>query len=318
MTTRSLRRLRMPVLTSAVLAGAILVSGVSAETATTAGHRAGQTATVQLDQGKAQLAANNVPTLMFTDHRDDLRWHYWGFINQIRRLTNTYNNHVPGSSNTVDHTDSDDHRFFFVHLGANGHTVTLQLRRDNLYLVGWFTGHDVYNYIGDSNHAGIPASHAGRSQNWQAVRGADYRSLEHAAGTNRYQLRYSPEAFRSAVMALWRADRRDTQAAAALWMTQFISEAVRARGISDQIGWDALNPENHDGIHLDHRLIDQQTNWGQESQRFNNVLAGNGRDNNPMTGYYRLASGVIAGILMIHPADFARVWNMVLGHPKRH
>ncbi|GLP67438.1 hypothetical protein TUSST3_40600 [Streptomyces sp. TUS-ST3] len=101
---------------------------------------------------------------------------------------------IPGTRR--DHTDPVSTGFFDVMVGGRDNAVRTRLRRSDLYLVGWFTGNDTYNYIGPRDQAGIPDTHnhpatpGQRGGSWQLARVASYGRLEGMAGAHRANLRW--------------------------------------------------------------------------------------------------------------------------------
>ncbi|MER6186925.1 ribosome-inactivating family protein [Streptomyces sp. NPDC001652] len=307
------------------MAGAALITGVSISphgaTPSAGAHN------VQLDTRHAQTVQDQTPVFWSTG----TRWDYWGFLNNIRRAQNAYNNNVPGTTDIVDHTDPASAAFFDVMVGGRRNSVRIRLRSSDLYLVGWFTRNDTYNYIGPANQAGIPATHTQpahtgqRGGNWQLTNEPSYGRLEGMArgGFTRASLRFSGPAVDAAVANLYRADHSELMAQSVLFFTQFISEAVRFRPIADTIGWQGFTNDARDGTplstQLDPRLIGQENQWSSLSERFNWMLA-HGEDDDPRYAYnavIRRLSGEVVGTRLITLAQYALVLNMAHGYPGR-
>jgi hypothetical protein len=322
-----LRRLRLSGVLAAALAGVVLVTGVSTTGRTAVPAPSAHAKSIHLDESSIRTVDWQTPYLSWNGSR----WDYFGFISQIRRLENAYNNNVPGSSNTVDHTDPWNGSYFEVTIGTRyGEQVRLRFRRDNLYLVGWFTRNDVYNFVGPMNEAEIPSDHnwqnTGNGQRggyWQLNGSSNYGSLENQAGTQRSQLNFNQWTVNSAASALLDASDSSLMAQGLLFFTQFVSEATRFRPISDRIGWGGFadNGANNPnwGPQLPGQFIDQENNWGQLSWRFNNLLQNNAQqDPNPLWCWVADGSGQLHNIALARLADFALVMNCVNGFPGRY
>jgi hypothetical protein len=257
------------------------------------------------------------------------RWDYFGFIHKVRSLVNDYNNAVPGSANTVSHTDPRAiGDFFDVAIVIEGeHEVRIRMRASDLYIVGWFTQNDVYNIIGPANEAGIPEDHGnynngGRGGYWSLSDSGNYVDLERiAGGFDRANVRYDETRVNAFGYDLWRADDPARMAAAVIYFSQFIAEAARFRGIADTIGWLGYGHRSSDNWQhsttIDRHLVAQENNWGILSRRFNQLLGSNSQDNEyiALTGWY-YTGGRIASMLLITLADYALVMNTVRGYPK--
>ena len=219
------------------------------------------------------------------------RWDYFAFINNVRRNVNAYNNEVPnGNGNTIDHTDSSSTGHFFdVVIGTQqGNQVRIRIRASDLYVTGWFTHNDVYNFIGSAWEAGIPADHSeynngGTGGNWQLSNSGNYIDLEHMASSNgnfdRANVHYDQLRVDAFAMDLWKADDHARMAAAVVYFAQFISEAARFRGVADVIGWNGFADRSEDNWQfsttVDRNLVGQEQNWDSLSQRFNWMLENN-------------------------------------------
>jgi hypothetical protein len=264
---------------------------------------------------------------------DGTRWDYFGFINEVRRNVNGYDNRVPGvEGNTVDHTDvMANHQFFDVVIGTHtGQQVRIRVRASDLYIVGWFTRYDVYNYVGARWEVGIPRDHdqpnrGGWGGNWQLTNSGNYGGLERmGGGINRARLRYDSFHVNAFAMDLWNASDPARMAAAVVYFAQFISEAARFRSISDSIGWNGFADRREDNWRmsavLDINLVRQENQWGTLSERFNTMLENGRREDNPRSAlyaWYRGYDNVVRGALLITLADYAKVMNTVLGYPRR-
>jgi hypothetical protein len=257
------------------------------------------------------------------------RWDYFGFINNVRSQVNAYNNSVPGSANTVSHTNPRSiGEFFDVVIGIEGgHQVRIRMRASDLYIVGWFTQNDVYNIIGPALEAGIPADHGNynngeRGGYWSLSDSGNYVDLERiAGGFDRTVVRYDEARVNAFGQDLWKADDPARMAAAVIFFSQFIAEAARFRGISDTIGWNGFGNRSSDNWQystiIDRHLVGQENSWGNLSRRFNQLLGSNSQDNqdSALTGWYQDSGGRIVSMLLITLADYARVMNTVRGYP---
>jgi hypothetical protein len=265
---------------------------------------------------------------------DGTRWDYFGFINEVRRNANAYNNAVPGvEGNTIDHTDTWARgRFFDVVIGTHtGQQVRIRLRASDLYIVGWFTGRDVYNFIGSSWEVGIPADHGepnsgGWGGNWQLTGSGNYGGLERmAGGFDRANTRYDSFHVNAFAMDLWRANDPARMAAAVVYFAQFISEAARFRGIADTIGWGGFaDRSEHNGMmstYINRNLVRQENQWAALSSRYNWMVENHVYYDEPshaLSGWYRGWDGLTYGALLLTMADYAKVMNTALGFPGRY
>ncbi|MFK0282198.1 ribosome-inactivating family protein [Streptomyces sp. NPDC090499] len=328
--TRILRRAGLTGACAALVAGAVLVTGLTDGTAP-ATHAAG----VRLDRNSVTTVANQTPVFWWNGSRFD----YFGFLNTIRSQINAHSNAVAGSSNVVSHTDPWDPAAIDVVIGdRNNHQVRLRLRRADLYLVGWFDSNDTYNYVGPANQAEIPPSHTQaarngvRGGNRQLLPSASYDQIERLANRGnpgssitRTSLHFSEDAVSAAAGNLWHADQahQELLGQSVLFFTQFISEAARFRGISDTIGWQGFAGTSRDNWQfrttLNPTLVGQETQWGTLSARFNTLQAENRQDDNgnQLEGWWRTSSGAINGQRLRNLAEFALVLNTVKGFASR-
>lgn len=317
--TKALRRLRPTVFVAALLAVAALVSDVHVTPAPAA-----QPDSVHQSDHAIKLVQNQTPLFWWNGNR----WDYFGFINAIRSSMNVHNNAVPGSSNTVDHTDPWNGGYLDVVIGTrDGHQVRIRLRRSDLYVVGWFDQNNTYQYIGPSDQADLPPN----TNVHQALRTGSYAAMEAMANErgghfSRYGARFNEGSVSASATALWKASNsnRDLQGQALLVLVQFISEAARFRGISDTIGWTGYGNKSEDNPQestapIASQIVDQETNWGQLSERFNWMLEANQNDspNHAFWGFWRNSDGSVGSRLLITAADYALVFNLVKGYPGR-
>ncbi|MET9089330.1 ribosome-inactivating family protein [Streptomyces sp. NPDC004237] len=329
---RPFRRATLTGACAALAAGAVLVTGLTGGTAPSA--RA--THAVRLDKNSVETVANQTPVFWWNGSR----WDYFGFLNSIRSQINAHDNSVAGSSNTVSHTDPWNPAAIDVVVGdRHGHQVRLRLRRSDLYLVGWFDQNDTYNYLGPANQAEIPPSHDWPAQantrggSRQLLASASYDQIERLANhgndgepVTRSTMPFNQDSVSSAASALWWADQqhRELMGQGVLLFTQFISEALRFRGISDEIGWQGFGDRSQDNWQFRTRinpvLVNQETQWGTLSERFNELQRRNRRDDDSaqlLDGWWRAPDGAINGQLLRNLAQFALTLNTVKGFPGR-
>ncbi|WP_345029489.1 ribosome-inactivating family protein [Kutzneria kofuensis] len=213
---------------------------------------------------------------------------YINFINDIRnRVNDGGSTSVPnaGSGYNVDHTGGGGFIRVDIHMWGNPNFVRLQLRRSDLYLVGWWTGGSTYNYLGNRNGAG-PSNGASHGE-WQCPFGEGYGDIENTAGQGRTGLAIDRDTVNGAVWNLWNASNPRDMARGVLMMTQFISEAARFRPLRDEI---ALTMNGNSTLYLPGEYADQENSWSPLSAAFNGLLRQppGTRDNTPMTGWGRI------------------------------
>jgi hypothetical protein len=228
---------------------------------------------------------------------------YVNFINDIRnRVNDGQYNGVPGSGGPqfdVGHTGnwpsnsracSCTADFFQVdvHMDSNPGYVRLQVRRSDLYIVGWWTPRGWYNYLGNRDNAG--PSWVSADREWQTGFGENYTDLERAAGQARAGLRIDRGTINGAVWALYNANDPRGMARGVLMMTQFISEAARFRPLRDEIAL-RLGPNPQDPLYLPQEYADQENSWDPLSAAFNNLVRQpeGTHDNTPMEGWGRIS-----------------------------
>jgi hypothetical protein len=169
--------------------------------------------------------------------------------------------------------------------------VRLNVRRSDMYIMGWWTGNNVYNYVGDRNVG------YGESTRWQDGRnlpasstwhlpgaGEGYDSLQRAANTDRTDITFSRENVNTAVWDLYNARDPRSMARAFLVMTQFVAEAARFRPIGTDIGMVMGGGE----LRLPADFVAQENSWDNLSRRFNDLLNNHWPgyvDPNPLWGY---------------------------------
>ncbi|MFD9327713.1 ribosome-inactivating family protein [Streptomyces sp. NPDC060065] len=257
-------------------------------------------------------AADGNPTFKIGE---DGRWGYYGFINQIRAAVDDPNSSstVANSTSPVDHTVSSDTGKFFqvdvkAHGGAADAFVRLQIRKSDLYIVGWWSSDNWYNVV--------EIGGAGPSARWQdgvyrgvdgvrntAFRG-DYGSLEKAAGVTRNSLVFNHAGLNAAVWDLLGARGTGTaavQAKGILRMTQFVSEATRFKPISNLMA----NATDDKYTVLDWRIVGLETSWGSYSSRFNFLQDHQQSDVNPLRAWAVDWNGALREITLWAAANYA-------------
>ncbi|MGW4209776.1 ribosome-inactivating family protein [Lentzea sp. NPDC004789] len=214
---------------------------------------------------------------------------YVNFINDIRnRVNDGASTSVAGAGNAyqVDHTDA---RGGFIrvdiHMWGNPNYVRLQLRRSDLYVVGWWTGGSTYNYIGARSGAG-PSDGASHGE-WQTRFGEGYDSLESFAGQTRTGLAINRDSVNGAIWNLWFASNDRDMARGVLMMTQFLSEAARFRPLRDEI---ALTMNGNNTLVMPTEYTQQENSWSPLSVAFNTLLRQpqGTRDEEPREGWGRI------------------------------
>lgn len=232
---------------------------------------------------------------------------YVNFINSIRsRVSDNQGSMVPGTSSAyqVNHTigvstrDSNDFIRVDVHAMGSPDYVRIQLRRSDLYVVGWWGADNVYRYLGaEGQNAdngpssrygdGGPNDHPHRSAGF----GDNYNAIESAAGQGRVGLAINPWTVNGAVRYLLEANNTQRMAQGVLQMTQWLSEAARFRPLRDEIA--LVMNDNGNYFRVPQQYADQENNWGNLSNHFNNLLRQpqGARDANPLVGWGRLVNG---------------------------
>lgn len=252
----------------------------------------------------ANAEDNNATYYLDTGNGHD---RYIAFINDIRRrVGDDQGSHVPGTTSAynVDHTVSistQDSRDFIrvdVHAMGDDDYVRIQLRRSDLYMVGWWGQDGVYRYLGqpgDNAHNGPssrmgdggPNDHPHRSAGF----GDNYTNIEGAAHQGRVGLAIDPWTINGAVRNLLAANNTEAMAHGVLQMTQWLSEAARFRPLRDEIAYAMTG--NGIPFRVPQEYATQENNWGNLSGRFNALLrhAQNYVDPSPLVGWGRFHNG---------------------------
>jgi hypothetical protein len=246
---------------------------------------------------------------------------YWGFINGVRAAVDEGRNRtVPGTNVPVDHTNPNNEYYTQVDIHAWGggpdDFVRLQIRRSDLYVVGWWSNDNYYNRVEHGDAAPTARWQNGEFRGVDGMRdtafNGDYGSLQNVAGASRYGMHFNNNALNDAVWALLNARGNNTAQAQALGvmrMAQFVSEAARFRAISDFMVTAATGGD----LVLDNRIVDLQNMWGTLSGRFNWLRNHTNSDANPIRVYGRNEQGGISEYVLWTAALYA---NYVLNTAK--
>jgi hypothetical protein len=273
----------------------------------------------------AQAADGNPTFNIGNDDRDG----YWGFINHIRSVVNQNQaNYVPGTNEHIEHTGTggagsmNPADYFQVDLhewdAPQDRFLRLQIRRSDLYVVGWWDWGNMYNAAEPSPSVRMREGQMiGAWGTRNPGFGANYGRIEGWAGINRNDIHYNRATVNEAVRTLLGTDDRNSgtqsQARAFLMMTQFVSEAARFRPISDLMGF----ASNGWDTQIDGRLVGMENNWDAVSQRYNRLRAraesehnNNVTDTDPMRAYWRDTGGSVREIVLWNLINFAMVLNV--------
>lgn len=231
---------------------------------------------------------------------------YVNFINEIRGdVGDGEGSFVPGAgwAYRVDHTvnlSTQDSRDFIrvdIHAMGSGEYVRVQLRRSDLYIVGWWGRDGVYRYLGDQHNSG-PSRRDGTgnldpnpARSRQPGFGENYNLIEQAAEQARAGLAVNPWTVNQAVGYLLAANDRRHMAQGVLMMTQWLSEATRFRPLRDEIA--LVMNDNGNYFRIPQEYADQENNWGNLSGRFNELLRRpeGTQDTAPLRGWGRVVNG---------------------------
>jgi hypothetical protein len=255
---------------------------------------------------------------------------YVAFINHFRdQINDGEGTSVPGAGTRVQHTNpnlNEQRRYLQVdvQMAHSNEFVRLQFDRRNLYLLGWWSYHNVYYYLGDRpNHTPSYGERSrpdgGRQRDadrWERVASENYSQLEQFAGERRVNMNIGHDTINAAAMFLYSRnpnyDNRD-RALGALRMIQFISEAARFRPIRDDIALTIGRSDSH--FSMPTQFVAQENQWGTLSNRYNWLLKQRPgfRDPHPLTGYRRDGFGFAVAIILHTAADYA---NWVLSVSK--
>ncbi|MCX4759676.1 ribosome-inactivating family protein [Streptomyces sp. NBC_01275] len=247
---------------------------------------------------------------------DDDGLDYFHFINSIRaRVHDGGSNSVAGASNQlVDHTNPSATTSYLqvdIHMWGNSNFVRLQIRRSDLYILGWWDKNNNYRYMGNRT---VPAAESGRAESgvWRPANktirtpfAENYGSLESYAHERRAGMGINRSAISSAAWYLYDSDNNTNMARGVLRMTQFIAEAARFRPIRDSI--QAVIGTNGAWF-IPAQFAAQENNWGTLSSRFNalNMLPRGTRDQHPVTAWRRGAFNEAVAIVLYTAIQYAQ------------
>jgi len=263
-------------------------------------------------------AADGNPTYRIGDGQQA----YLRFVQAVADRAGSGPSAVANTSSRVDHTDPSSSDFFQVDVQAWGSDtfVRLNIRRSDMYIMGWWTGSNVYNYVGsrgtDRNGRPLPppGNESGRwtTQGWLAANGTwqlpgageGYDSLQRAANTARTDITFSRDNVNTAVWDLYNARDPRTMARAFLVMTQFVAEAARFRPIAYDIGLIMDGGE----LRLPRDFVEQENSWDALSRRFNELIDNHWPgyvDPNPLWGYRNDQWGNSVGFRLLTAVMYA-------------
>ncbi|MFK0156655.1 ribosome-inactivating family protein [Streptomyces sp. NPDC090499] len=277
--------------------------------------------------GQPALANDGNP--MFRVGSDDGTG-YVNFINAVRaRINDGESTVVPGAGTSyqVNHTDPsldpnnpnwprerDRHLAYMqvdIQMWGSPNFVRLQLRRADLYLIGWWDRNNSYHYMGNRavpqaerermDHGSMRNAHDIRRTSFDE----NYISLQTHADQNRSYMAISRDSISSAAWYLFDSNNDQNMARGVLRMTQFLSEAARQRPLRDNI---AMVMGNNDVYHIDPGFVSQENNWATLSGRFNWLLGFDSsyRDPHPLTAYRRDAWGAAVTIVLYSAVQYAQ------------
>ncbi|MGW0949221.1 ribosome-inactivating family protein [Streptomyces sp. NPDC002623] len=279
--------------------------------------------------GGAQPALANDNNPMFKIGDDD-GYDYVNFINTLRaRVNDGQTSLVPGAGTAfqVNHTDTrlfpgssswpqgrDAHDAYVqvdVRMWGNANFVRLQLRRADLYILGWWDRHNVYHYMGNRTvpQAERERMDSGNMRNASSTARTsfdeNYVGMQTAANELRSYMAISRDTISSAAWYLYDSNNNQNMARGVLRMTQWVSEAARQRPLRDSI---ATVMGNNGVYRIDPGFVSQENNWGTLSVRFNWLLGfpQGHRDPQPLTAYRRDAWGNAVSIVLYTAIQYAQ------------
>ncbi|KUN29305.1 hypothetical protein AQJ23_00495 [Streptomyces antibioticus] len=227
-------------------------------------------------------AADGLPTFhVGADGQEE----YMRFVQAVADEAGSGPSAVANTYDRVDHTDPNSRGFFQVDVQAwgNDNYVRLNFRRSDMYLVGWWTNGNIYNYVGNRYDAqGRPTQPTAQESSrwtaggWRAAYGTwrlpadeSYGSLQGLANLSRQDITWNRSNVNSAVWDLYNANNTQNMARGFLVMTQFVAEAARFRPIAHNIG---LTMDGGGDARLPGQLVSQETDWDTLSRRFNELI----------------------------------------------
>ncbi|MER5433680.1 pectinesterase family protein [Streptomyces sp. NPDC002588] len=269
------------------------------------------------------MAAPGTPILRLDTENGATRPNYLSFLAQLRENVDfeaqDVDNTVEGTTDLIDHTNPNAVGSTEAVIDTeDGHELRLRFRTSDLYLVGWYDSTGLYRYIGPSSEARIPGDQVGDAL--QLVSGSDYGTLEREGGVDRTTMVFSRIQTEAHAMSLWKSTNDVAMAAALVDFAQFVSEAARFRGIQDTIAQQGFSSTGTDSYavetRLDPHLVEQETDWGQLSERLRQVqLAGSDQTPIPLTGWFRNGFGDIVELSFNLARDYARIMMVANGYP---
>ncbi|MFI7300174.1 ribosome-inactivating family protein [Streptomyces sp. NPDC050121] len=282
-------------------------------------------ATLVGPMGTVQSARANDGNPMFRVG-EHFGYDYIEFINDIRRRVNDgHTSQVPGAGNTyqVQHTNPNSVSSYLqvdIQMWGSSHFVRLQLRRSDLYVLGWWDRNNNYRYLG-SRTVTRTSAEAQRMEDGEnrppdaAIRASfqeDYPSLETAAHERRANMPISRDSISAAAWYLYDSNDTQNMARGVLRMIQFVAEATRFRPLRDSIA----TVIGTNGVYsIPPLLAAQENQWGRLSGRFNWLLGfpQGYRDPHPLTAYRRDVYGSAVAIVLYTAIQYAQY---VLGTSK--
>ncbi|MEU6227144.1 ribosome-inactivating family protein [Streptomyces sp. NPDC047042] len=212
----------------------------------------------------------------------------------------------------VDHTPSSvdpksTNAYIRVDVQAWGSDVyvRLNLRRSDLYLIGWWDKFNTYHYLGTRDTEATKTNKKGKPYEAESARwnggewrkskvqeqtkfGENYVDVERITGRPRAGLGIGRGTINSAVWNLYNGHGDEQMAWGVLVMAQFVSEAVRLRPMRDQIA----TVMGSDGtFYIPREYAEMQNDWGSLSSHFNRLVQQDEvqgrvtRDPQPLVGY---------------------------------
>ncbi|MEU6231142.1 ribosome-inactivating family protein [Streptomyces sp. NPDC047042] len=250
---------------------------------------------------------------------------YMNFIDNIRvRVADSGSNRVPGAGGyQIMHTPTNPSAPYLqvdIQMWGSNNYVRLQLNRENLYLLGWWDRNNVYHYMGNRPVARDGQEASRIEGGWTRLPdrvartsfGEGYGALETASGESRSHMNISRDTISSAAWYLYDSNDNRNMARGALRMAQFISEAVRFRGMRNFIAPIMGRDSN---LLIPARLVEQQNYWGSLSSRFNFLLRQPAGyvDPTPAIGYRVSSETIVSAVRLLTAALYAQY---VLGTAK--
>ncbi|MFI6624638.1 pectinesterase family protein [Streptomyces sp. NPDC050528] len=269
------------------------------------------------------MAAPATPILRLDTENGATTANYLAFLAQLREnvdfVSQDVNNEVANSTDLIDHTNPNavGSTEAVIHT-EDGHELRLRFRTSDLYLVGWYDSTGRYRYIGPASEARIPGDQGTNAV--QLVNSSSYGTLEREGQVDRTTMVFSRVTTQAHALSLWKSTNNVAMSAALVYFAQFISEAARFRGIQDTIAQAGFSSTGADSYsvetRLDPRLVEQETDWGQLSERLRQVqLVGSDQTPIPLTGWFRNGFGDIVELSLNLASEYARIMMVANGYP---